>query len=308
MADDDKETGKPEDSASNEKKDSKEGNGKSESGKNDSESREGAKEGGKEEKGDKKGGEDKKEEKPKKKFHWTPLKVLALVAAVIVVLILGAIYLSYALSHETTDDAYTSGYIHQISSRVTSNVIELLIQDNQFVHKGQVLVVLDPRDYQVQVDRARANYDKALADFTRVDALKNDVAISKEDYDQTKTTLEVNKAALEDANNQLSYCTITAPSDGYIGNRTVDVGNRVTVGGALMTVVQDVWVVANFKETQLGKMKARQPGEGHGGRNSRHYLSRPYRQFLARHRIDLCPAAARQCDREFHQDRAARAH
>jgi membrane fusion protein (multidrug efflux system) len=107
----------------------------------------------------------------------------------------------------------------------------------------------------VQVDKAQADYDKAKADFDRVDALKNDVAISKQDYDQTKSNFEVAAAALEDAKNQLGYCTITAPSDGFIGNRTVNVGNRVQVGGALMSVVQGVWVLANFKETQLGKMK-----------------------------------------------------
>ena len=87
------------------------------------------------------------------------------------------------------------------------------------------------------------------------------MAISKQDYDQTKTNREVAKANLDDANNQLGYCTVVAPSDGYIGNRTVEVGNRVTVGGALMAVAQDVWVIANYKETQLGKMKKNQPVE-----------------------------------------------
>ena len=208
-------------------------------------------------KSDDKEGDDKKEGngKEKKKFRWTPLKIFIAVVAGIAVIVLAVIYIMYALAHETTDDAYTTGFVHQISSRVTSNVIELDIVDNQFVHEGQVLLRLDPRDFQVQVDKAQADYDKAKADFDRVDALKNDVAISKQDYDQTKSTFEVAAAALEDAKNQLSYCTITAPSDGYIGNRTVNVGNRVTVGGALMAVVQGVWVLANFKETQLGKMK-----------------------------------------------------
>jgi membrane fusion protein (multidrug efflux system) len=210
-------------------------------------------------------GDDKKEDgkpnggaKEKKKFQWTPLKVLIAVVAVILVLIVAAIYISSALTHESTDDAFTTGYVHLISSRVTSNVLELDIVDNQFVHQGQVLLRLDPRDFQVQVDKAQADYDKAKSDFDRVDALKNDVAISKQDYDQTKSTFEVAAASLEDARNQLSYCTLVAPTDGYIGNRTVNVGNRVTVGGALMAVVQDIWVTANYKETQLGKMKKNQ--------------------------------------------------
>jgi membrane fusion protein (multidrug efflux system) len=204
------------------------------------------------------GGEEKKggeEQKPKKKFQWTPLKVLAVIVVAVVILIVAGIYISYAMAHETTDDAYTTGYIHQISSRVTGNVVQLLIEDNQYVRQGQVLLRLDPTDYEVEVERAQANYDKARADFERVDALKNDVAISKEDYDTTKNNFEVATAALRDAQDQLGYCTVVAPTDGYIGNRTVNVGNRVTVGGALMAVIQDVWVVANYKETQLGKMK-----------------------------------------------------
>jgi membrane fusion protein, multidrug efflux system len=203
--------------------------------------------------------EEKKEEKKKSGFKWTPFKVVALTVVVIIALIVGIYYIVYAIGHETTDDAYTTGFVHQISSRVTGNVIELLVVDNQFVKQGQVLIRLDPRDYLVQVAKAEADYDRAKADFDRVDALKDDVAISKQDYDQTKSNMEVTAATLDDAKNQLSYCTIVAPADGYIGNRTVNVGDRVTVGGALMAVVQDVWVVANYKETQLAKMKKDQP-------------------------------------------------
>ena len=213
------------------------------------------------------GGEEKKEggqgkgakggEKAKK-FRWTPLKILALIVVALLIILVAIHYIAYAMAHETTDDAYTTGYVHQISSRVTSNVVQLLIVDNQHVTKGQVLLKLDPTDFLVAVARAQSNYNNAKDDFERVDALKNDIAISKQDYDQSRTNLEVALANLNDAKNQLSYCTIVAPTDGYIGNRTVDTGNRVTVGGALMAVVQDVWVVANYKETQLGKMKKNQ--------------------------------------------------
>jgi membrane fusion protein (multidrug efflux system) len=201
---------------------------------------------------------DSKDGKDKKGFRWTPAKVIGLIVLLLVVAVVATYYILYAVSHESTDDAYTTGFVHQISSRVTSNVVQLLIVDNERVTEGQVLVQLDPRDFLVQVAKAQATYDRAEADFERVDALKNDVAISKQDYDQTKSNMEVAKANLDDANNQLSYCTIVAPTDGYIGNRTVNLGDRVTVGGALMAVVQDVWVVANYKETQLGKMKKNQ--------------------------------------------------
>jgi len=59
---------------------------------------------------------------------------------------------------------------------------------------------------------------------------------------------------------QLSYCTIKAPVAGTIGHRTVDVGNYVNPGQALFAIVQDnVWVTANFKETQLAAIHPGQP-------------------------------------------------
>ena len=168
-------------------------------------------------------------------------------------------YLIYLSHHETTDDAYTTGHVHDISSRVAGTVIEVAVDDNEPVKKGEVLVRLDPRDFQVQVDKARADYLRAKADFERVNFLRqstaSDGAVSKQEYDQMQANLGVAKAALDDALDQLSYCTITAPEDGVVGDKTVQTGNRVAVGTVLMSVVQDLWVVANYKETQVGKME-----------------------------------------------------
>jgi membrane fusion protein (multidrug efflux system) len=206
------------------------------------------------ENGDKKGGDDKKNGKEKKKFKWTPLKIILLVLVVLAIVIVAVIYILYALAHEETDDAYTTGYVHQISSRVTSNVIELDIVDNEFVHQGQVLVRLDPRDFQVIVDKAQSDYDRAQADFARENQLLKSGAVSQQEYDQVKATLGVTKSALDDAKNQLSYSTIVAPEDGIVGNKTVETGNRLAQSTVLMSVVQEVWVVANYKETQVGQM------------------------------------------------------
>ncbi len=167
-------------------------------------------------------------------------------------------YLIYSSHHETTDDAYTTGHVHDIASRVAGTVIDVAVDDNDFVKKGQVLVQLDPRDFQVQVDRAQADYKRAKADFERMQVLRGtlngNMAISKQEYDQMEANLGVAKAALDDAQNQLDYCTIRAPEDGRVGDKTVQTGNRIAVGTVLMSVVQDVWIVANYKETQVGKM------------------------------------------------------
>ena len=130
----------------------------------------------------------------------------------------------------------------------------MLVDDNEFVKQGQILVKLDPRDYQVKVDQAQANYLNAKANDDRIMLVKGNGAISQQDYDQSQAALLVDKAALDDAQDQLSYCTICAPTDGYVGAKAVELGNRVEVGGQLMDVIQDAWVLGNYKETQLGLM------------------------------------------------------
>jgi membrane fusion protein (multidrug efflux system) len=195
-----------------------------------------------------------KEKKQKKPFKWTPLKIWSLVIIGTILIVFGTIYFIYASHHETTDDAYTTGHIHNISSRVTGTVIAVLVDDNEFVRQGQVLVKLDPRDYQVKVDQARASYIKTKVAYDRMNVVKGDGAISQDVYDQSQADITSDKATLDDALDQLSYCTICAPTDGYIGSKAVELGNRVDVGGQLMDVIQDAWVVANYKETQLGSM------------------------------------------------------
>ncbi|HEY9679334.1 MAG TPA: HlyD family secretion protein [Drouetiella sp.] len=73
----------------------------------------------------------------------------------------GAASLNYMSTHEGTDDAYVDGNITQISSRVNGNVSKVLVDDNQYVKAGQVLVSLDPRDYDVKVEQAKAALEKA---------------------------------------------------------------------------------------------------------------------------------------------------
>jgi membrane fusion protein (multidrug efflux system) len=175
-------------------------------------------------------------------------------AAVLVALIAGGAYLIYASYHQTTDDAYTTGHVHSISTRVSGTVIEVAVDDNERVKKGQVLVRLDPRDFQVVVDKTQADYDRALADFKREEQLLKSGAVSQQEYDEMKAALGVAKANLDDAKNQLSYSTIVAPEDGIVGNKTVETGNRLAQGTVLMSVVQEVWVVANYKETQAGEI------------------------------------------------------
>jgi membrane fusion protein (multidrug efflux system) len=89
------------------------------------------------------------------------LLILSIVAVVALIsVVAGLIGWRYMSSHESTDDAYVDGNITQISSRVGGTVSQVLIDDNQFVKAGQVLVTLDPRDYDIKIAQAKAALEK----------------------------------------------------------------------------------------------------------------------------------------------------
>ena len=88
---------------------------------------------------------------------------IAVVIALIVLVVVGFFVYRYFTSYESTDDAQVDGHINSISGRVSGHVIKLNVQDNQYVQAGTVLVEVDPADYQVAYERAKADYADAQA-------------------------------------------------------------------------------------------------------------------------------------------------
>jgi len=82
-------------------------------------------------------------------------------AVLVLLLVFGVRYIIWSAHHEKTDDAYLAGHLHPISARITDTVQKVLIDDNQHVVKGQTLVILDPNDYKVRLDQAKAALDAA---------------------------------------------------------------------------------------------------------------------------------------------------
>jgi membrane fusion protein (multidrug efflux system) len=90
-----------------------------------------------------------------------------LIAAVVILLLVGGFFIwQYYAVRESTDDAQIDGHINPISPRVTGTVVNVLHDDNEVVQAGTLLVQLDPKDYQVAVDRARADLANAQANAT----------------------------------------------------------------------------------------------------------------------------------------------
>jgi membrane fusion protein, multidrug efflux system len=88
---------------------------------------------------------------------------IAIVIAIIVLLVIGFFAYRYFTSYESTDDAQVDGHINSVSGRISGHVIKLNVQDNQYVSAGTVLVEIDPADYQLAYERAKADYADAQA-------------------------------------------------------------------------------------------------------------------------------------------------
>jgi membrane fusion protein (multidrug efflux system) len=88
---------------------------------------------------------------------------LIIIIGVVVLLVVGFFLMRYFNSYQSTDDAQIDAHLNPVSARVGGHIEKLLVQDNQYVQAGQPLVQIDPRDYQVDVARAKADYDNAVA-------------------------------------------------------------------------------------------------------------------------------------------------
>jgi membrane fusion protein, multidrug efflux system len=186
------------------------------------------------------------------------LAILVVIAAVAVVVGTHRLW-QYLISFESTDDAQIEGYIDPISSRVNGTVIRVAVDDNQRVKAGAILVQLDPRDYQVAVEQARANLTQAEAqvnvarqnyavsqaqlrqaeaadvraqhDARRYRELLSEKVASEEQYDQYVAAAKVSAAAVEADRASLGG------AQRMIGSRQADVlASRAALDQALLNL------------------------------------------------------------------------
>lgn len=227
--------------------------------------------------------------------------------AAVIALLLGGYFIYDMLGYESTDDAYVETTTVSVSPKVAGEVVKVLVKDNQVVKAGDVVAVIDQRDYKVKLAQAQAAYERAILnqsnahanlnaanseislaqkDVERYENLYKAGAVSKQTLDKAITNLNsvkarqtsaeqsifssnpensakvadadlnILKAQLDAAKLAMEYTEVKAPIDGTVSNKRVEVGMLVQPGSPIFVIVpHDVWVVANFKETQLEKMK-----------------------------------------------------
>jgi membrane fusion protein, multidrug efflux system len=116
-----------------------------------------------------------------------------LIASVVIAVVATALW-AYYRNRQSTDDAQVSGHIIPVSSKVYGNVVDVLVRDNEQVKKGQVLARIDPRDYQVKVDEAKAAVTLAEA---RARAAKVTVPLTSETTESGTTDANAALAGAE---------------------------------------------------------------------------------------------------------------
>jgi membrane fusion protein (multidrug efflux system) len=96
-------------------------------------------------------------------FRSRPYARIVLIIAIVVLLVGGFFAYRYFASYESTDDAQVDGHLMPLSARISGYVIDVNVDDNQHVQKGDVLARIDPRDYQVALEKAQADLSDAQA-------------------------------------------------------------------------------------------------------------------------------------------------
>ncbi len=265
---------------------------------------------------------------------------------------------------QTTNDAYVKADTTRLSSRVAGEVLKVAVTDFQRVKTGDLLVQIDPADYQAQVAQAEAGVAAAQAAFDnlanqielqyatiaqgeaqQVSAQAQEVEARQEQERQQSLTqteagtrqkleqatagyaraqadvkasraliaaerhqlevlngtkkqraadIEAAKATLTAARLKLGYTRIVAPFDGVVGQREVQEGDYVNIGSNLIDIVPlpDVYIIANYKETQLTRVRPGQPVDVTVDTFSRETLHGRVAADCARQRLAIRAAAA----------------
>jgi membrane fusion protein (multidrug efflux system) len=287
----------------------------------------GNKDGDKKNDGADKAGDDEKSKEPRSKTPLIVVGVIVVIAAIV------AFIVWFALRNQvSTDDAYTDGNVITMVPKVAGYVVGLYVDDNSLVKKGDLLLRIDPRDYQTALASdqaalalaqaqlksaqdalrvARVQYPAqllsaeaqqqsaaaALADANASYARQHEVdrrATTQESIDQStsqqqsaasslktaqaqvaiarlipeqvaqaeatvaqrEAQVAQARAQLDQANLNLGYTEVRAPSDGFITMRSAQLGGYLAADQTMfMIVTPQVWVTANFKESQLGRMR-----------------------------------------------------
>lgn len=196
-----------------------------------------------------------------------PHKILITTSVIILAIIAASLMYWVYLETPWTRDAQVRANIVGIAPRVEGPIVQIPVKDNQYVKQGDLLFEIDPSTFQAAVDNAQAKLQQAQSSQiqaqqelqrqttlyeTKVNDLQ-DVQNAQDNYAAVTADVAAAAASLELAKLNLQYTRVLAPVDGYITNMNTSLGQYVTVGHQLLTLVDtsSFWIAGYFKETQL---------------------------------------------------------
>jgi membrane fusion protein, multidrug efflux system len=163
----------------------------------------------------------------------------------------------------------TAFFTANIKSRVDGQIMKVNFVEGQFVHEGDLLIEIDPRPYQVQLEQmeaqlfkdqaslrdAKLNYDRYVALIPSGSIAQQQVDTQKATVDQLEGQVRTDQAQIDNAKLQIVYCHITAPFTGRVGLRQVDPGNIIhatdTTPMLILTQLQPIAVIFTLPEVYL---------------------------------------------------------
>jgi membrane fusion protein, multidrug efflux system len=195
-----------------------------------------------------------------------------ILSAIGTIAFIGACYFAYEhIMYVSTDNAQVEAHSVMLASKVGGFVTNVLAVEGTKVKKGDVLVEIDQRDYlntlqQVKSEKTslEAKRNDSEKNFQRISSLYRTGAVSQQQYDSVSTGFSEVKAKYDAVSAQVNQAElnlentkILAPSDGFIAKKSVEQGQLASPGVPLIGFVDatERWVTANFKETEIEKIK-----------------------------------------------------
>jgi RND family efflux transporter MFP subunit len=197
------------------------------------------------------------------------LPVLATLAAVALAALLGWGAWQYYMATPWTRDGAVRAYVVKVAPQVAGEIVSLPITDNQFVHKGDLLMLIDPRNYSIAVRQAQASVEQAqaVADNARAEMIRreklNDLSVTMEERQtyisqatSAEATYQTALANLEQARINFKRTQVRSPVNGYVTNLSAQLGNYADVGSLQLSLINSdsYWVDAYFEETALSRI------------------------------------------------------
>ena len=197
------------------------------------------------------------------------LPILVTVAVVALAAGLGYQAWQYYMGAPWTRDGTVRAYVVKIAPQVAGEIVQLPVTDNEFVHKGDLLMLIDPRNYAIAVRQAQAAVvqARAVAENANAEMMRrmklNDLAVTMEER-QTYISQAANAEAayqsslanLDQARVNFQRTSVRSPVNGYVTNLSAQLGNYASVGALQLSVVNSdsFWVDAYFEETALDRI------------------------------------------------------